>query len=244
MDYKFSRLLLVRCNGLLDYIDYLFGRLMNFDIDRGMNMLSFLSSWVINIVTVSIIIVLFEMLMPNGKTKKIINLITGFILIIAIINPFLSLKTSDINIAGIALRESSYLDKKEIENSSKYMGKTQMSQITEVYKKRVCENISSQLDNMDGIEQATVSVDINENNESESFGEIQKVYITIKKGEKSENTKSIKPVIVVNKVDISIKKESKKAVVDFGEQKLQDSVKENINKTFQIDTKNIVVNFS
>ena len=217
---------------------------MNFDIDRGMNMLSFLSSWVINIVTVSIIIVLFEMLMPNGKTKKIINLITGFILIIAIINPFLSLKTSDINIAGIALRESSYLDKKEIENSSKYMGKTQMSQITEVYKKRVCENISSQLDNMDGIEQATVSVDINENNESESFGEIQKVYITIKKGEKSENTKSIKPVIVVNKVDISIKKESKKAVVDFGEQKLQDSVKENINKTFQIDTKNIVVNFS
>ncbi len=217
---------------------------MNFDIDRGMNMLSFLSSWVINIVTVSIIIVLFEMLIPNGKTKKIINLITGFILIIAIINPFLSLKTSDINIAGIALRESSYLDKKEIENSSKYMGKTQMSQITEVYKKRVCENISSQLDNMDGIEQATVSVDINENNESESFGEIQKVYITIKKGEKSENTKSIKPVIVVNKVDISIKKESKKAVVDFGEQKLQDSVKENINKTFQIDTKNIVVNFS
>ena len=207
-------------------------------------MLSFLSSWVINIVTVSIIIVLFEMLIPNGKTKKIINLITGFILIIAIINPFLSLKTSDINIAGIALRESSYLDKKEIENSSKYMGKTQMSQITEVYKKRVCENISSQLDNMDGIEQATVSVDINENNESESFGEIQKVYITIKKGEKSENTKSIKPVIVVNKVDISIKKESKKAVVDFGEQKLQDSVKENINKTFQIDTKNIVVNFS
>ena len=207
-------------------------------------MLSFLSSWVINIVTVSIIIVLFEMLMPNGKTKKIINLITGFILIIAIINPFLSLKTSDINIAGIALQESSYLDKKEIENSSKYMGKTQMSQITEVYKKRVCENISSQLDKMDGIEQATVSVDINENTESESFGEIQKVYITIKKGEKTENTKSVKPVIVVNKVDISIKKESKKAVVDFGEQKLQDSVKENIYKTFQIDTKNIVVNFS
>ena len=217
---------------------------MNFGIDRGMNMLSFLSSWVINIVTVSIIIVLFEMLMPNGKTKKIINLITGFILIIAIINPFLSLKTSDINIAGIALQESSYLDKKEIENSSKYMGKTQMSQITEVYKKRVCENISSQLDKMDGIEQATVSVDINENTESESFGEIQKVYITIKKGEKTENTKSVKPVIVVNKVDISIKKESKKAVVDFGEQKLQDSVKENIYKTFQIDTKNIVVNFS
>ena len=217
---------------------------MNFGIDRGMNMLSFLSSWVINIVTVSIIIVLFEMLMPNGKTKKIINLITGFILIIAIINPFLSLKTSDINIAGIALQESSYLDKKEIENSSKYMGKTQMSQITEVYKKRVCENISSQLDKMDGIEQATVSVDINENTESESFGEIQKVYITIKKGDKAENTKSFKPVIVVNKVDISIKKESKKAVVDFGEQKLQDSVKENIYKTFQIDTKNIVVNFS
>lgn len=207
-------------------------------------MLSFLSSWVINIVTVSIIIVLFEMLMPNSKTKKIINLVTGFILIIAIINPFLSLKTSDINIAGIALQESSYLDKKEIENSSKYMGKTQMSQITEVYKKRVCENISSQLDKMDGIEQATVSVDINENTESESFGEIQKVYITIKKGEKTENTKSVKPVIVVNKVDISIKKESKKAVVDFGEQKLQDSVKENIYKTFQIDTKNIVVNFS
>ncbi len=207
-------------------------------------MLSFLSSWVINIVTVSIIIVLFEMLMPNSKTKKIINLVTGFVLIIAIINPFLSLKTSNINLADIALQDSGYLDKKEIENSSKYIGKTQMSQITEVYKKKVCENISSQLDKMEGIAQATVSVDINENTQSESFGEIQKVYITIRKGEKSESNKTVKPVIVVNKVDISIKRESKKTVVDFGEQKLQDSVKENINKTFQIDTKNIVVNFS
>ena len=207
-------------------------------------MLSFLSSWVINIVTVSIIIVLFEMLMPNSKTKKIINLVTGFILIIAIINPFLSLKTSNVNIADLALQESGYLDKKEIENSSKYMDKTQMSQITEVYKKKVCENISGQLDKMDGIAQATVSVDIDENMESQSFGEVQKVYITIKKGVKSKDNKAIKPVIVVNKVDISIKKESKKTVVDFGEQKLQDSVKENINKTFQIDTKNIFVNFS
>ncbi len=207
-------------------------------------MLSFLSSWVINIVTVSIIIVLFEMLMPNSKTKKIINLVTGFILIIAIINPFLSLKTSNVNIADLALQESGYLDKKEIENSSKYMDKTQMSQITEVYKKKVCENIRGQLDKMDGIAQATVSVDIDENMESQSFGEVQKVYITIKKGVKTEDNKAIKPVIVVNKVDISIKKESKKTVVDFGEQKLQDSVKENINKTFQIDTKNIFVNFS
>lgn len=55
-------------------------------------MLEFLRSWIINIVTISLILILFEIIVPSGKIKKIITLVSGFVLLIAVVNPFLQLK--------------------------------------------------------------------------------------------------------------------------------------------------------
>jgi stage III sporulation protein AF len=55
----------------------------------------FLKEWILNIVTLSIFIILIEILIPSGKIKKVVNLVTGFILVIALINPILSLFKMD-----------------------------------------------------------------------------------------------------------------------------------------------------
>jgi stage III sporulation protein AF len=56
----------------------------------GSEMIEFLKSWVLNIATIAILLVLIEILIPSGKTKKLVNLISGFLLLITIIQPYIS----------------------------------------------------------------------------------------------------------------------------------------------------------
>ena len=58
----------------------------------------FLNKWILNIVTLSIFIILIEVLIPSGKVRKVVTLVTGFILVIALINPILSLLKMEIDI--------------------------------------------------------------------------------------------------------------------------------------------------
>jgi len=48
-------------------------------------MIDFLRNWVVNIVTLVVFVMLIEMMLPSGKVKKIVNLVTGFILVIGLI---------------------------------------------------------------------------------------------------------------------------------------------------------------
>ena len=210
-------------------------------------MQSFLNNWIINIVTVSLILILFEMIMPNGKTKKIINLVAGFILLIAVINPFIALKNKGINLGEIALKDSSYIDKKEIEASSKVLDQKQMKQISEVYKKKLVEKIREQASKTEGVSDCIVNVEINEDTTSENYGEIKKVFVELKKGKsQSTQTSKVSPVASVKKVEISTDN-TKEATIkqsklpDTAAQKLADTVKQSINKSFEIQKENIFV---
>ena len=48
--------------------------------------MEFLKSWVLNIVMLAIFIALLEIIVPSGKIKKFVNLISGFILILSLIH--------------------------------------------------------------------------------------------------------------------------------------------------------------
>lgn len=209
-------------------------------------MLDFLRSWIINIVTISIILILFEIIIPSGKIKKIINLVSGFILLIAVINPFLTLKNKGFDLSEAVLTDSFYIDKKEIETGSKLLEETQMKQISGVYKKKLIDRIEGEAKKIEGVSEATASVEINEDYSSENFGEINKITVEIKKGKKQELGSKIEPVISVKKVDIKApltKKDDDKTLeaVDPEDKRLTEMVKKNLNKSLEIAQENIVV---
>ncbi|MHB8063075.1 MAG: stage III sporulation protein AF [Ruminiclostridium sp.] len=209
-------------------------------------MLEFLRSWIINIVTISIILILFEIIIPSGKIKKIINLVSGFIILIVVINPFLTLKNNGFNLGENALADSFYIDKKEVENSSKVLKDTQMKQIATVYKKNLITKIQEEINNLEGVETSNIDVDINEDYISDKFGEINKVYVELKKGKKRNESVKIEPVISVKKVDITappIKNKNIKSLklIDEQSKRLTELVKQNLNKTLEIQKDNIVV---
>jgi len=209
-------------------------------------MIEFLRGWIINIVTISIILILFEIIIPSGKIKKIINLVSGFIILIVVINPFLAIKNQGFDLSENALADSFYIDKKEVENSSKVLKDTQMKQITTVYKKKLITKIQEETNNLEGVEASKVDVDINEDSTSDKFGEINKVYVELKKGKKQNESMEIDPVISVKKVDITAPTSKNKNIkslkmMDEQSKKLSELVKQNLNKTLEIQKDNIVV---
>lgn len=212
---------------------------------KGEDMLEFLRSWIINIVTISIVLILFEIIIPTGKVKKIVNLVSGFILIIAVINPFLALKNKDFDLGESVIADSFYIDKKEVEAGSKLLQDTQMKQISDVYKKKLVSKIEEELKGLKGVSDVKAQVEINQDYNSEKFGEITMVTVEVKKGAKQKEDTEIEPVASVKKVDITAPKKADTPksgeAVGAEDKKLMEQVKENLNKTLEINKDSIRV---
>ncbi|EMS71916.1 stage III sporulation protein AF [Ruminiclostridium cellobioparum] len=211
-------------------------------------MLEFLRSWIINIVTISLILILFEIIVPSGKIKKIITLVSGFVLLIAVVNPFLQLKNSNFDLSEAVQADSFYIDQKEVENSSKLLEETQARQIAEVYKKKLALRIEEEAGKLEGVSVTKTTVEINEDYNSEKFGEITKISVELKKTSKEKDKKTIEPVVTVEKIDINAglnkKKEKEKEglkFVDPEDKRLAELVKQNLNKSLEVNKESIEV---
>ncbi|WP_027627776.1 stage III sporulation protein AF [Ruminiclostridium cellobioparum] len=211
-------------------------------------MLEFLRSWIINIVTISLILILFEIIVPSGKIKKIITLVSGFVLLIAVVNPFLQLKNSNFDLSEAVQADSFYIDQKEVENSSKLLEETQARQIAEVYKKKLALRIEEEAGKLEGVSVTKTTVEINEDYNSEKFGEITKISVELKKASKEKDKKTIEPVVTVEKIDINAglnkKKEKEKEglkFVDPEDKRLTELVKQNLNKSLEVNKESIEV---
>lgn len=205
-------------------------------------MIEFFKSWTLNIVTLVLFIVLLEILVPSGKMKKLINMTSGFILIIAVINPFIGLFGKGIDLKDFRISASSYLDRRELEENSKVMKENQGKQIVEVYRNKLAREIEDAAGGIKEVTSVKADVIINEDFNSSGFGEIKRVYLYIKPGEK---TSGIKPVENVKKVEIN---RSESAVENNAksskDKELESLLETKISKLLDISKDNIVVNFS
>jgi stage III sporulation protein AF len=202
-------------------------------------MMDFLKSWVLNIAALGLMIVIFEIIVPSGKTKKFINLVAGFILIIAVINPFVKYFSKGFDFKDIQLKDSNVLDQKELEQQSKTVDEKQKKQIAEVYKAKIKMRIEASAKEVEGVSEAKAEIAIDENYESENFGEIKSVILNVVH---ASSNKEIKMVSKVNKIDISAKKAETK--VDSISEDLKGKIEDKLSKLFDIEKKNIVISGS
>ena len=170
----------------------------------GSSMIEFIKSWVLNIVMLAIFIVLLEILVPSGKIKKFVNLISGFILIIAIINPVLGLINKDINIDTFFTADSNFIDRTQIEKDSKILNDEQMKQISELYRQKLIKQLEDSSKEVEGVSDASADIIINEDYNSSNFGDIKRAYISLKMDNRENNT--VKPIIKIGEVQIGAEK--------------------------------------
>lgn len=193
------------------------------------------------------------MIIPSGKTRKYVNLITGFILIIVIINPIIKQFKTGISLESYQLADSAELQKIEIKQNTGAYGEEQMKQITEVYRQKVIAQLEKSAEETDGVADAEADVIINEDYNSDNFGEIKRAYINITP---RKDDQSAAAVDSVTKVRVSVKDRVEIGnVQDNGsgngndttadsariDTKVKNSIEEKVEKLFNLDAENIVV---
>ena len=140
-------------------------------------MIGFIKQWVVNIVALALFIVIVEMLVPAGEIKKFIRLVTGTILVIAIISPLTELYGKGIDIGGLQMSNSMDLDKLQIEKESKLLEEEQMKQTVEVYRQKITEQIELAAMEDEKVKEARADIIFNEDYNSKDFGEIKRIYL-------------------------------------------------------------------
>ncbi len=206
-------------------------------------MIEFLKDWCLNVVTLVMFIVLLEMLLPSGRMKKMINLVSGLILVIALINPVLGLFQKGINLEEYQMSSSNFIDKKEIMVNSQVMKEEQTRQITNVYRNKIISQLEDLVRDIKGVLEVKADVIINDDYSDEKFGEVKKVYLELKLGEADEKTKSIKPVKGIDKVIVGKgKKQESEGVPDVKiDRELKQQIESKIENILNIQKENIVI---
>lgn len=157
-------------------------------------MIEFLSGWVKGIGVAIIIITIMEMLLPNNKTKKYIQMLFGIFIIFNIVAPLVENK----NIFDVNNFE---LDKyKTAEVSSQVNSVSIDERVLKLYEEELKENIENNLKES-GYEVISCNVVIGIKNEEEY--EIRKIALNVKKEETAES-KLVKEIEKIKKVDINI----------------------------------------
>ncbi len=199
-------------------------------------MIGFLQDWILSITALVLFLVVIEILMPSGRMKKYCSLVTGVILIIAIINPFLKFFNGSLKLEDIQVANSNTIDRLEIEKNSKLLKEEEMKQITEVYRKKIIRQLEDSAMRCKGVTEVKGDVIINEDYTSEAFGEIKQAYLEIAV---SEETREIKPVVKVDKVKIGNEKpQEESSGID---PKLKKQLEDSIGSMFGLGGDSIVI---
>lgn len=205
--------------------------------------MEFLKSWVLTITSVALFIILLDIILPSGKIKKIIHLISGFIMILTITQPFLGLMGKGLDLKNFQIRESQYIDQVQITKDSQVFKAQQMKQIVEAYRNKLIYQIETSLMGMAQLEDVSVDLIINEDYTSKTFGEIKRVLLNVK------IQKAIQGVKVVSKVEkVDLEENSKKnnpqsrASRSAEENKLVENIETEVNQLIGLKREEIVVN--
>lgn len=142
-----------------------------------------IKSWVVNIAAVAILMILFDLLMPDGKLRKFVQLFSGFILMFVMINPVLGLLGKNDVFDGWA--EDTVVLTSQVKNIAGSLEDERSEQIMELYRNMLLTDIRNRLETHEQIEKAEVDPMIYENRESEKYGNIRRLFIrlTLKEAE-------------------------------------------------------------
>jgi len=213
-------------------------------------MIVFIKQWVINIVTLVLFIIMFEMILPTGKMKKYIRLVTSTIMVIVIMNPLISLLDKDVDFTALQTSSSNALEKLQVEKDSKLLEEGQMKQIVQVYRQNIIEQIEQNAQEVAGVKQVKADIIFNEDYNSKSFGEIKRAYLEIATTDGDEeggdstaegnDSLSIESVAVVEHVKIG-QLEKPQEMDDYCDPQIIKKLEEKIGQVFGVKSENIII---
>lgn len=186
-------------------------------------MLEFLKKWIISVVTMVIFMALIDLILPENNLKKYARFVTGLLVIVTILNPVFKLFAKNASIETYITQysnafdtESSPADTEDAENNIE-------EKTREVFKENLKKEIESRIKSQTGEDYSAVSVDVELDSKSSSYGTIKSIVL------KKTKNNTIEPV---NKISIGKGISSEKSYED-------DNIKKLLLKEFNIKSSNI-----
>lgn len=148
-----------------------------------------LSNWIVTIVFGAVLIVIADLVMPDGKIKKYTKLVTGLIIIVIIVNPIVKFINSGFSIENKIEDYISSIDH-NIESYASIESTTNNSIYT-LFKKNLEESI--ELDVLDYFKSGSANVYVGID---ESSNELDYIINSVHIDYKEKKIQDIKPVII------------------------------------------------
>lgn len=198
---------------------------------------NFLKEWIIQIVITFTFVSLLEIVLPNGKMKKYIDMIIGLLIIIVIINPFIKFIFKDINIERNVFSSSEkFANEYEVD---KDILKLQQDQIKSVYVMKLEEDMINIVEEKTNFIVSKAHVEIIDELESEDFGVVEKVYLEV--DEKDNSLNEEKQVVNIEKVEeVNIDWDSDQTISE-DEYENDSEIKAIISEKYDIPEANIYI---
>lgn len=136
-----------------------------------------IKNWVVNIAAVAILMILLDLLMPEGRLRKFTQLLAGFILMFVMINPVLVLFGKGASFDGWA--DETFLLSNQVKNITGNLQDERSEQTLELYRSMLLSDIQNRLQTHERIEKAEVDPMIYENRESGKYGQIRRLFIKL-----------------------------------------------------------------
>lgn len=148
-------------------------------------MIEFLSSWAKNLGVTIVLVSIFEMLLPNNKTKKYIRAVLGVFVLFNIISPFINNKEK-LSMSSIDLENYTINEKSEVNQSS------MDDRIQKLYEDQLEKDIKNKLNEKGyNVTSCKVKANIAENEKST----ITKIKLEVERS-KEEQTTNVENKIV------------------------------------------------
>lgn len=203
-------------------------------------MISFLKTWINQIILAVIITTIIEMILPNGNNKKYIKMVIGLYILFTIIQPIITKLTGDsIDISNFDYKK--YFNSDVLETSSENFEDNNSKLIKQAYINNIKEDIENKI-KQKGYELINCNISIIEDENKETYGTIQSIGLKLKKQtNKSEENNS--NIIKIENVNINnntlnsnlveetnLSSDEKKEIIHF------------LSEEYSINIKNIVIN--
>lgn len=201
-----------------------------------MSVVSFISSWLKDIVVLFILISIAELIMPKGNMKRYINLVIGLLIIFTIVNPFAKLMKLDFNLDQAIFN---YSKSDDYLNNDEEFYIQQEKQIESLYKEKISNEMIELVEDKTEYKVIDISIGIIES--KEKYGEIDYIKLIVDKNKETKSNKisieKVSPVYIDNNVKAISNKNSKDNDVnnDFNE------LKELLSSRYSIEKEKITV---
>lgn len=143
-----------------------------------MYVISFISTWLKDIVVLFILISIAELIMPKGNMKKYINMAIGLLIIFTIISPIAKLLKLNFNLDQTVFNYSKANIHEFKENNELYI--QQEKQIEKIYKEKIANEVTRLIE--EKTEYRVVDISLGIIDKVDSYGEIEYLNIIVGEG--------------------------------------------------------------